>query len=189
MVLYRIHHPFSALSHPFFGAHHPQASFETSFRMLGSAIKVRRWNTVAMWPKIKGDHTGNHEGEEWQHWNRSHVPWSGKRFEKVGNQKQDEKTRCNTAIFTKFDSDLLVFACRFSEIAWLLSNSPRNECTSIACRGNLAGKIGNHKGSIPFCKETCQPLNGSLSSTDLQLIIPSATLDTFFCWGRDLRSV
>ena len=53
MVLYRIHHPFSALSHPFFGAHHPQASFETSFRMLGSAIKVRRWNTVAMWPKIK----------------------------------------------------------------------------------------------------------------------------------------
>ncbi len=56
IVLYRIHPPFSALSHPFLFAHQtPQASFETSFRMLGSkgTVRVRRWKTVAMWPKIK----------------------------------------------------------------------------------------------------------------------------------------
>lgn len=30
----------------------------------------------------QGDHTGNHEGEEWQHWNRSHVPEVGKDLKK-----------------------------------------------------------------------------------------------------------
>lgn len=57
-------------------------------------------------------------------------------------------------IFTKFDSDLLVFACRFLKLLdFFQIRQGMNAFFSIACQGNLSGKIGNHKGSIPFVRK------------------------------------
>ena len=175
MVLNRIHHQslFCLVSSLFFGAHHPQASFETSFRMLGSAIKVRRWNTVAMWPKIKEItlattkvKNGNiGTGVTFLKWENI---WNN------GTSKNKMKKQNARQLYLPS----LTLICLYLPVGFwncLISFKFTKEWMHcwISCQGNLSGKIGNHKGtsSIPFCKETCQPLNGSLSSTDLQLIM------------------
>lgn len=163
MVLYRIHHPFSALSHPFFlGLTTPKPPSKPRSGCLAAPLRFVGEIPWQCGPKSRRSH--------WQprRWRMATLEpeshsWSGKTFEKMGNQKQDEKTRCNTAIFIKFDSDLLVFACRFLKLLdFFQIRQGMNALSFLACQGNLSGNIGNHQGSIPFCKETYQPLNGSL---------------------------